>query len=309
MQSGIHCKVSCNDQFRRFLFTGTEFRSLDGQVRNVFGLCDEFVLKYEDDEGDLITISSDEELSCAVGFTNGDLLRLTVSILVPVYVDSVPHPYGYPFRGGFGHCRGRRGSDYHRQQNGKYEQFSEERFRFSERKQMKLTQKRDFLKASLATLSGFQTDQREVNPNLLRRQSAMQWKLHHLECRLARFEERAKNGKKCGKKSCGKEEEKFPAQKEEKNIRSNNQGNIDAKQIEALKEQIRARRPALVEAKMNLRSKKGALKAARKNGEGEQVIDQLRTELVALKDVKIGLKNEIQPLRQKICELKMTIGK
>jgi len=213
MQSGIHCKVSCNDQFRRFLFTGTEFRSLDGQVRNVFGLCDEFVLKYEDDEGDLITISSDEELSCAVGFTNGDLLRLTVSILVPVYVDSVPHPYGYPFRGGFGgfgHCRGRRGSDYHRQQNGKYEQFSEERFRFSERKQMKLTQKRDFLKASLATLSGFQTDQREVNPNLLRRQSAMQWKLHHLECRLARFEERAKNGKKMRKKNhAGRKKKNF----------------------------------------------------------------------------------------------------
>jgi len=306
MQSGIHCKVACNDQFRRFLFTGTEFRSLNGQVRNVFGLCDEFVLKYEDDEGDLITVSSDEELSCAVGFTNGDILRLTVSILLPVYVDSftvasVPHPCGYLYRGSGGHCRGRRGG--YRCQNGKEEQFSEERFRrFLERKQFKLTQKRDFLKASLLTLSA-QTEQQQLDHDLLRRRSAMQWKLHHVECRLARFEERAKNGKKCG----GKEEEKFPAP-EEKNVRSN-QGNDTKKQIEALKEQIRARRPALIEAKTNFRSKKGALKAARKSGEGEQVINQLRMELVALKDAKIGLKNEIQPLRQKIRELKMTIGK
>jgi hypothetical protein len=75
-KTGIHCKVSFNGQFRRFLFNGTEFTSLQSQVKQILGLDGEFVLKYKDNEGDLITISSDEELVCALSFSDGSLLRL-----------------------------------------------------------------------------------------------------------------------------------------------------------------------------------------------------------------------------------------
>jgi len=76
--SGIHCKVSCNDQFRRFVFNGTNFSSLVKQIQQILVLEKEFVLKYKDNEGDQITISSDEELSCALSFSSGNVFRLIV---------------------------------------------------------------------------------------------------------------------------------------------------------------------------------------------------------------------------------------
>jgi hypothetical protein len=72
----IHCKVSCNDQFRRFLFVGTEFSSLFSQVQQLLALDKEFVLKYKDTDGDLITLTSTVELSCALNYSDGTLLRL-----------------------------------------------------------------------------------------------------------------------------------------------------------------------------------------------------------------------------------------
>jgi len=63
----VHCKVSCNGELRRFLFTGTEFSSLSDQIRKILNLTDkEFVLKYKDDEGDMITLSTSNELAFAV---------------------------------------------------------------------------------------------------------------------------------------------------------------------------------------------------------------------------------------------------
>jgi len=79
--TGIHCKVIWNDQIRRFQFSGTEFTSLQDQVRQLLGLNREFVLKYKDNEGDMITVSSTEELACAIDIskkTDGGLIRFTV---------------------------------------------------------------------------------------------------------------------------------------------------------------------------------------------------------------------------------------
>jgi len=79
--TGIHCKVICDDQMRRFQFSGTEFSSLQHQVNQLLGLTCEFVLKYKDNEGDMITISSTEELACAIEISQKDnkgLFRLTV---------------------------------------------------------------------------------------------------------------------------------------------------------------------------------------------------------------------------------------
>eukprot|EP01123_Difflugia_compressa_P006763 TRINITY_DN1912_c0_g1_i1.p1 TRINITY_DN1912_c0_g1~~TRINITY_DN1912_c0_g1_i1.p1 ORF type:complete len:347 (-),score=73.02 TRINITY_DN1912_c0_g1_i1:78-1118(-) len=79
VEQSIHCKVTFKDQFRRFLFVGKDFVSLKNQIRSVLGIEEqqEFILKYKDNEGDLITISSDEELNCGRSFSQ-DLLRLTV---------------------------------------------------------------------------------------------------------------------------------------------------------------------------------------------------------------------------------------
>jgi len=81
--TGIHCKVVCNDQIRRFQFSGTEFCSLHHQVKQLLALDREFVLKYKDNEDDMITISCTEELTCAVDSNvsqkdESGFLRLTV---------------------------------------------------------------------------------------------------------------------------------------------------------------------------------------------------------------------------------------
>jgi len=83
--TGIHCKVSCNEELRRFLFTGTEFNSLQDQIKVVLGLNDkEFVLKYKDDEGDMITLSSTEELNFAIASTaEKGPLRLQAVVIDP----------------------------------------------------------------------------------------------------------------------------------------------------------------------------------------------------------------------------------
>jgi len=80
-QTGIHCKVIWNDQIRRFQFSGTEFSLLQDQVKQLLGLNREFVLKYKDNEDDMITVSSTEELACAIDISKkneGGLIRFTV---------------------------------------------------------------------------------------------------------------------------------------------------------------------------------------------------------------------------------------
>lgn len=79
--NGIHCKVSSNGELRRFLFTGTEFTSLYQQVQSVMGLGNkEFVLKYKDDEGDMITLTTTEELNFAIScLLPNSTLRLDLS--------------------------------------------------------------------------------------------------------------------------------------------------------------------------------------------------------------------------------------
>jgi archaellum component FlaC len=75
--SGVHCKVICENEIRRFTFTGTEFSSLKEQIRIICSLNKEFVLKYKDDEGDMITLSTNSELSFALScLDSARILRL-----------------------------------------------------------------------------------------------------------------------------------------------------------------------------------------------------------------------------------------
>lgn len=76
-------KLIFDGQMRRFPFQGKSFDSLREQVIALLGLENsaDLVLKYTDEEGDHITISSDLELKSAV--VPGQLLRLVVSIRTP----------------------------------------------------------------------------------------------------------------------------------------------------------------------------------------------------------------------------------
>jgi len=74
----IHCKLTYQDQIRRFIFNGTEFAELRGHVSNLLSLpVDGFVLKYVDNESDLITITSNEDLNLALELSD-KILRLVI---------------------------------------------------------------------------------------------------------------------------------------------------------------------------------------------------------------------------------------
>jgi len=81
MQSntGIHCKVQYRNEFRRF-HTTAQFDSFLDQIKRLFNFPEaaNFLLKYKDEEGDMVTISSNEELLFAIELFSGSVLRLVV---------------------------------------------------------------------------------------------------------------------------------------------------------------------------------------------------------------------------------------
>jgi len=82
--SGIHCKVATQNEVRRFLLLSNEYNSMLNQVCQVFGFSkDSVVIKYADDEGDFVTISSDEEVKFAIESAKG-VLRLRVDQKRPI---------------------------------------------------------------------------------------------------------------------------------------------------------------------------------------------------------------------------------
>jgi len=78
--NATHCKVQCGNEFRRFLLPNSQYEDLANQIRALFGFGQDEILslKYTDEEGDMVTISSDNELKFAIGLFAGGLLRLTI---------------------------------------------------------------------------------------------------------------------------------------------------------------------------------------------------------------------------------------
>jgi len=211
--TGIHCKVICEDQMRRFQFPGTEFSSLQHQVNQLLGLSREFVLKYKDNEGDMITISSTEELSCATEISqkeNGGIIRLTVFFNEPSSL-STNQSCEFPKRGrgnggkwGHGHGVGCPGggprNPYHFQKPGCQfggpgssepqpwkgkrchggEPPCKNRF---ERRKNKLMFKRDMLKAYLSSLEQV----KELSPEEERKKQIFQAKVQRIDSILSQF--------------------------------------------------------------------------------------------------------------------------
>jgi len=112
LKKQIHCKLTYKDQIRRFIFHGTEFAELRGHISNLLSLpLDGFVLKYVDNESDLITLTSNEDLSLALDISD-KILRLIVespSSSVPKspelplpHLPSYPDPVSFSYRGAHG---------------------------------------------------------------------------------------------------------------------------------------------------------------------------------------------------------------
>jgi len=111
--ANIHCKLTFNSQIRRFVFSGTGFDDLRGQVSQLISLPpDGFVLKYVDNESDLITLSTNEELTLALELSE-KVLRLIaepVSAQTGATASAEPPENAWAqYRGGWGHYGGRGG--------------------------------------------------------------------------------------------------------------------------------------------------------------------------------------------------------
>jgi len=307
----------------------------------------EFVLKYKDDEGDLISISSDEELSFAVNFIGkGGVLRLTVALQLPVSSPKEGHchpqrfeHHGGPWqhsqhcgggygggRGGFGGhggFGGRGGFNHPCHRYGKHES------RGHEDKRSWLIHKRDRLNERLASLSTLG----ELNPHQQHCQAMLLFKIQRIEARLAnvqggdpvkfdhkckkKFEKRERKCNKKGRKDEKKMKHRFEAHGETVRTPSDDMAldqqpvcqqstetQSDGELVKQLKEQLRIQKPALVEAKVQLREKKAALRSAKHSaGASPQEIAKLEQEVAVLKEAKRARCTELKPLRQQIYSL------
>jgi hypothetical protein len=313
--AGIHCKVSCNDQFRRFLFIGTEFSSLFTQIQQLLSLNKEFVLKYKDNEGDLITISSNEELACALSYSEGSVLRLTASTTDST-TDSRhrdPASTEFPTQGPC-HFYGRRGGKCHGR-GGRYGRFAHDPDaprNGPDCFKARLTFKRDRIQSRLAEFA----ESGELDPNQQYRQAMLKEKLGKIEGHLAKLEEGCGRWEKRSSKWEAKAE-KHKYKHMEKKMKKEKHGHgqkpekrekvvlseeTQAK-IAALKSQIVVLKPSFKEVKYQIKAKKAAMKEA-KAGNGNT--EQLSNEIAQLKEVRKAQKNAIRPIKEQIYALKHT---
>jgi len=105
----IHCKVFFRNDIRRFPMNGVGFLELQKIIQTLFGLEKEFTLQYRDNENDLVVVSSNEELACALSCINGNILQVIVQDPTPPAMDvdqkTTPTPPFNPYWGHFGHFR------------------------------------------------------------------------------------------------------------------------------------------------------------------------------------------------------------
>jgi len=78
---GVHCKVQKDSEIRRFLLTVPELSYLNNHLSALFNVpVQQFIVKYIDDENDMITIASQDDFVLALGVSR-KLLRLVVILV------------------------------------------------------------------------------------------------------------------------------------------------------------------------------------------------------------------------------------
>jgi len=136
----------------------------------------------------------------------------------------------------------------------------------------------------------------------------MQKKLKKFESILeGGWEKKDKRGKNCGKWEAKKEKkrqkmEKRMRKREKKDKRPIHQLSEETQtQIATLKSQIDLIKPVMKEVKSQIKAKKDALKEVKATG-GDT--NQLLKEILVLKETRDAQKMQVQPLKQKVRELK-----
>lgn len=78
----IHVKLQFNSEYRRFFIQKScKFSDLYEKIKIILGLKDSnFIIKYKDEEGEWITISTDMELDTGLILCNGTVLRIQISL-------------------------------------------------------------------------------------------------------------------------------------------------------------------------------------------------------------------------------------
>jgi len=78
VQNAHTIKLFFQGEIRRFNFVGSSFYQLCAEVQSLLALPSEFSVRYEDDEGDWITIKTDAELSYALSLAGARVLKLRI---------------------------------------------------------------------------------------------------------------------------------------------------------------------------------------------------------------------------------------
>jgi len=308
----IHCKLTFNDQIRRFIFNGTEFAELRGHISHLLSLPpDGFVLKYVDNESDLITLSSTEDLILALDLSD-KLLRLVVEnpSISPISTSAStlstpltsppaaplvdpglshhggfgrghhggyghhPHPWhhGGGMHGGGHHGGWHHGGGMHGGGGGCHNSNFEDK---KEKARVRIQSKIDFLKKSVD----------QIAPTEDWKRQGILMKINRLEHRLLRWDAVA-DKKMCKRKQ--KEEKKFDKKLSPEALT----------QVQALKSQIATLKPVLYQLKVTKKAKKSELELALQTGQGDK--ENIWSEILRLKESIHETQKQISSLKDQI---------
>jgi len=259
----------------------------------------------------LITISSNEELACALSCSEGSVLRLSASPTDSTTDDRQKEAATTEFPGRFygrrgGKCHGGRGHCRRFAQDPDAPRNGPECFK------ARLTFKRNRIQSRLAEFDLCD----ELDPNQQYRQAMLKEKLGKIEGHLAKIEEGCGRWEKRSSKWEAKaEKHQHKCMEKQMKKEKHGHGHYSEKskqvvlseetqaKIAALKNQIIALKPAYKEVKYQIRAKKAAMKEA-KTGSGNT--EQLSNEIAQLKQVRAAQKNAIRPIKEEIYALKHT---
>jgi len=303
----VHCKLGFNGQNRRFSFYGTGFTQLCEQVSQLIGLpVNGFVLKYVDNESDLITFATNEEFAIALAISE-KVLRLraeSISVSAPsspvvedcglhhhkIHHGHHGHEHGHGPHGHHGH-HGHQGHHGHGSYgHGRYHQGERSSISKCDRKEKKM----ELLKLFLSQMPPDES----LTPAQALRKAHLRQKIQKLESRRANWSDKEENCKRRKwEKKCKKQHSKH-----HKHQHQNLSPEV-RQQIHQLKLQIIALRPELCHFHLQKKQKKLELKnCLTQTGCGDK--EAIWQEILDLK-VKISqMKSQIQPLKQSIKDLK-----